>query len=258
MGKIIAVVNQKGGVGKTTTSVNLSACIATMGHRVLLVDIDPQGNACSGLGVEKENLEYSIYDLLLDEVKANDVIIKTYKENLFIIPADSSLVGAQIELVNEICREYRLKNALESVLDDYDFIIIDCPPTLGILTVNALTAAHSVLIPIQCEFYALEGVSELNNTIALVRKNLNPNLEIEGVLLTMYDSRTNLSSDVVKEVVSFFKDKTYKTMIPRNVRLSEAPSHGKAIDDYDKECVGSRSYQELSKELLEKCVRGRK
>ena len=241
MGKIISIVNQKGGVAKTTTSINLSAAVASLGHKVLLVDIDPQGNACSGLGIEKEKLDYTIYDLLLDEVDIQTTIIPTYKENLFVIPSNSNLVGAQVELINEMGREYRLKKALDTVVDEYDYIFIDCPPTLGILTLNALAASHSVLIPIQCEF------------LALIKKNLNPNLEIEGALLTMYDSRTNLSSDVVKEVVSFFKEKTYKTMIPRNVRLSEAPSHGLAIYDYDSECIGARSYKEFSLEFLEKC-----
>lgn len=255
MGKVIAIVNQKGGVGKTTTAVNLSAMVASLGKKTLLIDMDPQGNACSGLGINKEEIVLSVYDILLEETEVKEAIVKTYQDNLFIIPATSDLVGAQIELINEMGREYKLKNEIDKIKNEYDYIFIDCPPTLGILTVNALTAAGSVLIPIQCEFYALDGVSELNNTITLVRKNLNPSLEIEGVLLTMYDSRTNLSSDVVKEVVSFFKEKTYKTMIPRNVRLSEAPSHGKAIYDYDNECVGSRSYREFAREFLEKSLR---
>ncbi|MEI0602942.1 AAA family ATPase [Brachyspira alvinipulli] len=252
MSKVIAIVNQKGGVGKTTTAVNLSATIASMGKKTLLIDIDPQANACLGVGVTRDKMEKSVYDLLIGQAEANEVIMPTYQENLFLIPADSDLVGAQIELVNEIAREYKLKKAIDAVKDNYEYIIIDCPPTLGILTLNALTAADSVLIPIQCEFYALDGVAELNNTIALVKENLNKELKIEGVLLTMYDSRTKLSADVVREVVNFFKDKTYKTMIPRNVRLSEAPSYGKAISDYDKDCIGARSYREFSKEFIEK------
>ena len=252
MSKVIAIVNQKGGVGKTTTAVNLSATIASMGKKTLLIDIDPQANACLGVGVTRDKMEKSVYDLLIGQAEANEVIMPTYQENLFLIPADSDLVGAQIELVNEIAREYKLKKVIDAVKDNYEYIIIDCPPTLGILTLNALTAADSVLIPIQCEFYALDGVAELNNTIALVKENLNKELKIEGVLLTMYDSRTKLSADVVREVVNFFKDKTYKTMIPRNVRLSEAPSYGRAISDYDKDCIGARSYREFSKEFIEK------
>lgn len=250
MSKIIAIVNQKGGVGKTTTAVNLSASIAEMRYKTLLIDIDPQANACLGIGVSKT--DKGIYDLLIGDAKIDEVIIKTYLENLDIIPSDSDLAGAQIELVSEIGREFKLKKAIESIKNDYEYILIDCPPTLGILTLNALTTADSVLIPIQCEFYALDGVAELNNTISLVRDNLNPNLNIEGVLLTMFDGRTKLSSDVVREVVNFFKEKTYKTMIPRNVRLSEAPSYGKAIGDYDKECIGARSYKEFAKEFIEK------
>ncbi|WP_297278086.1 AAA family ATPase [uncultured Brachyspira sp.] len=252
MSKVIAIVNQKGGVGKTTTAVNLSATIASMSKKTLLIDIDPQANACLGVGVTRDKMKKSVYDLLIGQAEANEVIMPTYQENLFLIPADSDLVGAQIELVNEIAREYKLKKAIDAVKDNYEYIIIDCPPTLGILTLNALTAADSVLIPIQCEFYALDGVAELNNTIALVKENLNKELKIEGVLLTMYDSRTKLSADVVREVVNFFKDKTYKTMIPRNVRLSEAPSYGRAISDYDKDCIGARSYREFSKEFIEK------
>lgn len=252
MSKVIAIVNQKGGVGKTTTAVNLSATIASMGKKTLLIDIDPQANACLGVGVTRDKMNKSVYDLLIGQAEASEVIMPTYQENLFLIPADSDLVGAQIELVNEIAREYKLKKAIDAVKDNYEYIIIDCPPTLGILTLNALTAADSVLIPIQCEFYALDGVAELNNTISLVKENLNKELKIEGVLLTMYDARTKLSADVVREVVNFFKDKTYKTMIPRNVRLSEAPSYGKAISDYDKDCIGARSYREFSKEFIEK------
>ncbi|WP_295162432.1 AAA family ATPase [uncultured Brachyspira sp.] len=252
MSKVIAIVNQKGGVGKTTTAVNLSASIAKMGYKILLIDIDPQANACLGVGITRDKMQKSVYDILIGEAEADEVIMPTYQENLFLIPANSDLVGAQVELVNEIAREYKLKKSIETVKNDYEYIIIDCPPTLGILTLNALTAADSVLIPIQCEFYALDGVAELNNTIALVKENLNKDLKIEGVLLTMYDSRTKLSGDVVREVVSFFKEKSYKIMIPRNVRLSEAPSYGKAIGDYDKDCVGARSYKEFAKEFVEK------
>lgn len=250
MSKVIAIVNQKGGVGKTTTAVNLSASVASVGHRTLLIDIDPQANACLGIGVSRDDMDRGVYDLLIGSASVDDVIIPTYLDRLYLIPSDSDLVGAQIELVNEMGREYKLKKALDSIKDEFDYIFIDCPPTLGILTLNALTAADSVLVPIQCEFYALDGVAELNNTISLVKENLNPNLTIEGVLLTMYDSRTRLSSDVVREVVNFFKDKTYKTMIPRNIRLSEAPSYGKAISDYDKDCIGARSYREFAKEFL--------
>ena len=252
MSKVIAIVNQKGGVGKTTTAINLSAVIASMGHKTLLIDIDPQANACLGVGVTRDTMKKSVYDILIGQAAANEAIIPTYQENLHLIPSNSDLVGAQIELVNEIAREYKLKKAIETIKSEYEYIFIDCPPTLGILTLNALTAADSVLIPIQCEFYALDGVSELNNTISLVKENLNKELKIEGVLLTMYDARTKLASDVVREVVNFFKEKTYKTMIPRNVRLSEAPSYGKAIGDYDKDCVGARSYKEFAKEFIEK------
>ena len=252
MSNVIAIVNQKGGVGKTTTAINLSAVIASMGHKTLLIDIDPQANACLGVGVTRDTMKKSVYDILIGQAAANEAIIPTYQENLYLIPSNSDLVGAQIELVNEIAREYKLKKAIETIKSEYEYIFIDCPPTLGILTLNALTAADSVLIPIQCEFYALDGVSELNNTISLVKENLNKELKIEGVLLTMYDARTKLASDVVREVVNFFKEKTYKTMIPRNVRLSEAPSYGKAIGDYDKDCVGARSYKEFAKEFIEK------
>lgn len=252
MGKIVAIANQKGGVGKTTTAVNLSAALSIMGKRVLLVDMDPQGNACAGLGIDRNVLGLTVYNVLLDDTEVKDTVLSAYLENLFVIPSNADLVGAQIELVNEIAREYRLKNALDKIRADYDFIFIDCPPTLGLLTLNAITAADSVLIPVQCEFYALDGVSELNNTINLVKKNLNTDLEIEGVLLTMYDPRTNLSADVVKEIVAFFKEKTYKVLIPRNVRLGEAPSHGLAIQNYDTESIGARSYRDFANEFLKR------
>ena len=252
MSKVIAIVNQKGGVGKTTTAVNLSAVIASMGHKTLLIDVDPQANACLGVGVTRDKMEKSVYDLLIGEAETKEVIMPTYQENLFLIPADSDLVGAQIELVNEIAREYKLKKAIEAVKDDYEYIIIDCPPTLGILTLNALTAADSVLIPIQCEFYALDGVAELNNTISLVKENLNKELKIEGVLLTMYDARTNLSLQVVENVKDNLNQNIYKTIIPRNVRLAEAPSYGMPINLYDPKSTGAESYMLLAEEVINK------
>ncbi|OLO17573.1 sporulation initiation inhibitor Soj, partial [Bacillus licheniformis] len=227
MGKIIAITNQKGGVGKTTTSVNLGACLAYIGKRVLLVDIDPQGNATSGIGVEKADVDQCVYDILVDDADVKDVIKTTSVENLDVIPATIQLAGAEIELVPTISREVRLKRALESVKQNYDFMIIDCPPSLGLLTINALTASDSVVIPVQCEYYALEGLSQLLNSVRLVQKHLNTDLMIDGVLLTMLDARTNLGIQVIEEVKKYFRDKVYKTVIPRNVRLSEAPSHGK-------------------------------
>ncbi|MCM3441929.1 ParA family protein [Metabacillus halosaccharovorans] len=250
MGKIIAVANQKGGVGKTTTSVNLGACLAYIGKKVLLVDVDPQGNATSGIGIEKADVEHCIYDILVDDVAAKDVIKPTAVENLDIIPATIQLAGAEIELVPTISREVRLKRALEAVKDNYDYMVIDCPPSLGLLTINALTASDAVLIPVQCEYYALEGLSQLLNTVRLVQKHLNTDLTIEGVLLTMLDARTNLGIQVIDEVKKYFQDKVYKTIIPRNIRLSEAPSHGQPIIIYDPRSRGAEVYLDLAKEVV--------
>ncbi|WP_449538439.1 ParA family protein [Ferdinandcohnia sp. Marseille-Q9671] len=250
MGKIISIANQKGGVGKTTTSVNLSACLAYVGKRVLLVDIDPQGNATSGCGIEKANVDECIYDVLVDDVAAKDVTVPTAVENLYMIPATIQLAGAEIELVPTISREVRLKRALEEVKDQYDYVIIDCPPSLGLLTLNALTASDTVVIPVQCEYYALEGLSQLLNTIRLVQKHLNTELMIDGVLLTMLDARTNLGIQVIEEVKKYFQDKVYKTIIPRNIRLSEAPSHGEPIIIYDPKSRGAEVYLDLAKEVI--------
>lgn len=250
MGKIIAITNQKGGVGKTTTSVNLSACLAKNDKKVLLVDMDPQGNASSGLGIDKEELTTCIYNVIIDGEPANNVIVKSAIKKLHILPATIQLAGAEVELVNIVSRETMLKNALDEIKGKYDFIIIDCPPSLGLLTLNALTAADSILIPIQSEFYALEGVSQLMKTVELVRENLNADLKIEGVLLTMYDGRTNLSISVAEEVKKFFGTKVYKTIIPRNVRLSEAPSYGEPIIVYDPKSKGAEVYNKLAKEVI--------
>ncbi len=250
LGKVIAVANQKGGVGKTTTAVNLSACLASLGKKVLLVDIDPQGNATSGIGVNKADVRYCIYDILINDINPVEATLPTDIEGLHIIPATIQLAGAEIELVPTISREVRLKKALEVVKGKYDYVIIDCPPSLGILTVNSLTASDSVLIPIQCEYYALEGLSQLLNTIRLVQKHLNSHLAIEGVLLTMLDARTNLGIQVIEEVKKYFQDKVYRTIIPRNVRLSEAPSHGQAIITYDPRSRGAEVYTDLAKEVV--------
>jgi len=250
VGKVIAITNQKGGVGKTTTSVNLSACIANSGKKVLLIDMDPQGNASSGLGIDKDSLELCIYDVLINGMTMNDVIVPTALKKLKIAPASIDLAGAGVELVNLPKREHILKKALKEIRDDYDFIFIDCPPSLDLLTLNALTAADGVLIPIQSEFYALEGVSQLINTVNLVKKSLNEKLEIEGVLLTMFDGRTNLSIQVADEVKKFFTTKVYKTIIPRNVRLSEAPSYGEPIIIYDPRSKGAEVYMKLAKEVI--------
>nr|WP_304082128.1 AAA family ATPase [Mitsuokella multacida] len=247
--KIIAVANQKGGVGKTTTSVNLAACLAVKEKKVLLVDCDPQGNASSGYGIDKSALATTIYQVIINGAAVQDAIIKT-EFGVDVLPANIELAGAEVELVAAISRETRLKRALEPVEQDYDYILIDCPPSLGLLTLNSLAAADSVLMPIQCEFYALEGVSQLMNTIELVRTNLNPHLEVEGVLMTMYDGRTRLAEQVVAEVRENFGELVYKTMIPRTVRLSEAPSYGEPILYYDKRSKGTDTYMKLAEEVM--------
>ena len=250
MGKIIAIANQKGGVGKTTTAINLSSCIAIAEKNVLLVDIDPQANATSGLGVSHEEQRESSYEVLLMDANIEDSVFKTNVPFLDILPSHIRLVGAEVELVDLVEREHRLREQLLKVKDKYDYIIIDCPPSLGLLTLNALTASDSVLIPIQCEYYALEGLSQLLNTIHLVQKNLNSELTVEGVLLTMYDNRLNLCNQVADEVRSYFKEKVYNTVISRNVRLGEAPSFGKPIIMYDAVCIGSRNYINLAEEVI--------
>ena len=250
MGKVISIANQKGGVGKTTTAINLSAILAKKGKKVLLIDADPQGNATSGVGLEKE-LEYSTYDILVDEeIDFNKVIKKTKYRNLNVCPSTINLAGAEVELVSMMSREQRLKNKIDEIIDNFDYLIIDCPPSLGLITLNAFTASNTVLIPLQCEYYALEGLGQLMNTIELVKKHLNKNLEVEGALLTMYDIRTNLANQVVKEVKKFFGDKVYKTVIPRNVKLSEAPSYGMPITEYDARSKGAKCYEKFVKELL--------
>ncbi len=250
MAKVIIVANQKGGTGKTTTTVNLSAALAQQGKKVLIVDVDPQGNATSGVGVNKSELEHSVYDLLVNSISPENIIIQTQFENLDIIPCNINLTGAEIELVGVMSRELRLKKGIETVLPNYDFVLIDSPPSLGLITLNALVASDSIIIPIQCEFYALEGVSQLMNTLNLVKENLNPGLEIEGVLMTMADFRTNLTSEVIDEIKNYFQDDVYNTIIPRNIRLSEAPSHGKPITAYDPHSIGAKKYQELALEVI--------
>lgn len=249
MGKIISVANQKGGVGKTTTAITLSSMLAKKNKKVLLIDADPQGNATSGVGAKKE-VEQSVYELLVDDTPAEDAIYETKIKNLKICPSNINLAGAEVELVSMISREQRLKEKLELIEEQFDYIIIDCPPSLGLITLNAFTASNSVLIPVQCEYYALEGLGQLINTINLVKKHLNKDLEIEGALLTMYDIRTNLSNQVVKEVKKYFGDRVYKTVIPRNVRLSEAPSYGMPITEYDIKSKGAKSYDKFVKEFL--------
>ncbi len=250
MGRIISIANQKGGVGKTTTAVNLSAALAEKGNKVLVVDCDPQGNTSSGLGIDKNELELTLYDILLEQCYVEEVLTKTVLESLFILPSNINLAGAEIELINVENREYVLKKVLDNLKFLYDYVIIDCPPSLSLLTLNALTAADSVLVPIQCEYYALEGVTQLMHTISLVQNKLNPSLKIEGVVFTMYDSRTNLSAQVVEEVKSYLEKYVYKTIVPRNVRLSEAPSHGLPINVYDPKSKGAESYNDLADEVM--------
>lgn len=249
MGKIISVANQKGGVGKTTTTVNLGTILAKKGKKVLLIDADPQGNATSGLGIEKES-EFSTYDVLVNDTELEETLQDTSIKNFKVCPSNMSLAGAEVELVSMMSREQRLKEKLENIKIRYDYILIDCPPSLGLVTLNAFTASDSVLIPVQCEYFALEGLGQLLNTINLVKKHLNKNIVIEGALLTMYDIRTNLSNQVVKEVKKYFGDKVYKTVIPRNVRLSEAPSYGMSITEYDPHSKGAKSYIKFAKEFL--------
>ena len=252
MGRIIAVANQKGGVGKTTTSINLSACLAAFGKKVLAIDMDPQGNMTSGLGIDKNEVEYSVYDLILGETDIEQVICKEAIENLDVLPSNINLSAAEIELIGVEDKEYIIHNEVEKVRDNYDFIIIDCPPSLNTLTINAMTTADSVLVPIQCEYYALEGLSQLIHTIELVKERLNPNLDIEGVVFTMYDARTNLSLQVVENVKDNLNQTIYKTIIPRNIRLAEAPSHGLPINLYDPKSAGAESYMLLAEEVINK------
>lgn len=249
LGRVISIANQKGGVGKTTTAVNLSTILAKKGKKVMLIDADPQGNASSGLGLEKE-VEYSLYDVLINDVDIKDTLQDSCMKTLKVCPSNMDLAGAEVELVSQMSREQRLKEKVDAIKDEFDYIIIDCPPSLGLITLNAFTASNSVLIPVQCEYYALEGLGQLLNTINLVKKHLNKSLEIEGAVLTMYDMRTNLSNQVVKEVKRYFEDRVYKTVIPRNIKLSEAPSFGMPITLYDAKSKGARAYEKLAREVL--------
>lgn len=252
MGRTIAIANQKGGVGKTTTAINLSACLAEKGKKVLAVDMDPQGNMTSGLGVDKDSVDNTIYNLIIGEAKIEEVLIKEVLENLDIIPTNIDLSGAEIELLDVEEKEYIVRNEIDKIKDNYDFIIIDCPPSLSMLTINAMTTADSVLVPIQCEYYALEGLSQLIHTVELVRDRLNPKLTIEGVVFTMYDARTNLSLQVVENVKDNLEQNIYKTIIPRNIRLAEAPSYGIPINKYDPKSAGAESYLRLADEVIDK------
>lgn len=252
MGRIIAVANQKGGVGKTTTSINLSAALAAKGKKVLVIDTDPQGNTTSGFGIDKNNLEYTIYELILDECTINDCIIQDVIPNVSVIPSNVNLAAAEIELIGVDRKEFILRNAVDYIVDKYDYIIIDCPPSLNMLTINSMTTANSVLVPIQCEYYALEGLSQLIHTVNLVKERLNPNLEMEGVIFTMYDSRTNLSMQVVENVKKNLTQYIFTTLIPRNIRLAEAPSYGQPITIYDPKSAGAEAYMDLADELIHK------
>ncbi len=251
MGKVVAIANQKGGVGKTTTAVNMSTILAKKGKKVLMIDTDPQGNATSGLGISKD-VNFSVYDVIINDIDIENTIVQSMVKNLDVCPSNINLAGAEVELVSMMSREQRLKEKTDAQKDKYDYIIIDCPPSLGLITLNAFTASDSVLIPVQCEYYALEGLGQLINTIELVKKHLNKDLEVEGALLTMFDIRTNLSNQVVKEVNKYFENKVYKTVIPRNVRLSEAPSYGMPITVYDPRSKGARAYEKFVKEFLKK------
>jgi chromosome partitioning protein len=250
MGRVITICNQKGGVGKTTTAVNLSTFFALLGKKTLLIDMDPQGNTTSGLGIDKGKIDKTIYHSLLEQVKVEDIISDTQVSNLYIVPSNLNLTGAEVELVGMMGREFKLRNAIETIKNAYDFITIDSPPSLGLLTINALTASDSALIPIQCEYYALEGLGQLTKTLDLVRKNLNSSLQIEGVLLTMADYRTKLTSEVIEEARNYFKEKVYSTVIPRNIKLTEAPSFGKPIALYDMSSQGAQMYKQLADEIL--------
>lgn len=251
LAKVIAIANQKGGVGKTTTAVNLSSCLAYKGKKVVIIDIDPQGNTTSGLGIDKKVIDKSIYEVIINDVNIENALMKTAVDNLYICPSNIQLVGAEVELVSVISRETRMKMAIEEIRKKYDYILIDCPPSLGLLTLNALTAADTILVPIQCEYYALEGLSQLMNTVKLVQRHLNPALDVEGVVLTMFDARTNLSIQVVEDVKKYFRNKVYRTVIPRNVRLSEAPSFGLPIILYDPKSKGAECYLELAQEVID-------